>query len=44
MTDIMEDTVSLREAENEVKVVIQRLTLLHLAYARTLVDEFGWKE
>ena len=44
MTDIMEDTVSLREAENEVKVVTQRLTLLHLAYARTLVDEFGWKE
>ena len=35
--------VSLSEAENEVKVVTQRLALLHLAYARTLVDEFGWE-
>ncbi len=44
MTDSMKDMVPLREAENEVKVVTQRLTLLHLAYARTLVDEFGWKK
>jgi len=44
MTNSTKDTVPLREAENEVKVVTQRLTLLHLAYARTLVDEFGWKE
>ncbi len=36
--------VPLREAENEVKVVTQRLALLHLAYGRTLVDEFGWEK
>jgi len=36
--------VPLNEAENEVKVVTQRLALLHLSYARTLVDEFGWEE
>jgi hypothetical protein len=35
--------VSLTEAENEVKVVTQRLAVLHLAYARTLVDAFGWR-
>ena len=34
--------VSLAEAENEVKVTTQRLALLHLSYAKTLVDEFGW--
>jgi hypothetical protein len=39
-----EAMVPLREAENEVKVVTQRLALLHLAYARTLVDAFGWTE
>lgn len=39
-----EEMVSLSEAENEVKVVTQRLALLHLAYARTLVDEFGWEK
>jgi hypothetical protein len=44
MTHGKEKMVPLREAENQVKVVTQRLTLLHLAYARTLVDEFGWKE
>jgi hypothetical protein len=38
-----EEMVSLSEAENEVKVVTKRLALLHLAYARTLVDEFGWE-
>jgi hypothetical protein len=36
------EMVLLTEAENEVKVVTQRLALLHLAYARTLIDEFGW--
>jgi hypothetical protein len=35
--------VPLTDAENEVKVVTQRLALLHLAFARTLVDEFGWE-
>ncbi len=39
-----EKNVPLSEAENEVKVVTQRLALLHLSYARTLVDEFGWEE
>lgn len=34
--------VPLSEAENEVKVVTQRLALLHLAYAKTLVEEYGW--
>jgi hypothetical protein len=37
-----EETVPLTEAENEVKVVTQRLALLHLAYAKTIVEEFGW--
>lgn len=39
-----EKMVPLKEAENEVKVVVQRLALLHLAYARTLVDNFGWEK
>lgn len=34
--------IPLRDAEHEVKVVTQRVALLHLAYAKTLVDEFGW--
>jgi len=38
-----EEMVPLSEAENEVKVVTQRLALLHLAYGHTLVDEFGWE-
>jgi hypothetical protein len=41
---LLEKTVPLSEAENEVKVVTQRVALLHLSYARTLVDEFGWEE
>ena len=44
MNEEMEEMVPLTEAENEVKVVTQRLALLHLAYARTLVDEFGWEK
>ena len=43
MVDSSEEMVPLGEAENEVKVVTQRLTLIHLAYARTLINEFGWK-
>jgi hypothetical protein len=39
-----EKMVPLSEAENEVKVVTQRLALLHLAYAKTIVKEFGWEE
>lgn len=38
-----EETVPLAEAENEVKVVTQRLALLHLAYAKTVVEELGWE-
>ncbi len=44
MTDKSEEMVPLSEAENEVKVVTQRLALLHLAYGRTLVDGFGWEK
>ncbi|UCD45722.1 MAG: hypothetical protein JSV27_04345 [Candidatus Bathyarchaeota archaeon] len=44
MVDSDVEMVPLSEAENEVKVVTQRLTLLHLAYARTLVDELGWEK
>lgn len=36
--------VPLEEAENEVKVVTQRLALLHLAFSRTIVDTLGWEE
>jgi len=44
MAEQKEEMVPLREAENEVKVVTQRLALLHLAYAKTLVEEFGWEK
>ncbi len=44
MINLSENTIPLNEAENEVKIVTQRLALLHLSYARTLVDEFGWEE
>jgi len=37
-----EEMVPLSKAENEVKVTTQRLALLHLAYAKTLVERFGW--
>lgn len=39
-----EQTVPLREAENEVKVVTQRLALLHLAFCRSIVDSLGWED
>lgn len=42
MTETKEEMVSLKDAEEQVKIVTQRLALLHLAYARTLVDTFGW--
>ena len=44
MTKATEEMVPLSEAENEVKVATQRLALLHLAYGRVLVDEFGWEK
>lgn len=37
-----DEMVPLAEAENEVKVVTQRLALLHLAFSRTIVDKLGW--
>lgn len=37
------EMVPLTEAENEVKVTTQRLALLHLAFAKTLVKEYGWE-
>lgn len=43
MTEVYE-MVPLSEAVNEVKVVTHRLALLHLAYARTLVNAFGWEK
>ena len=39
-----EEMVPLTEAENEVKVVTQRLALLHLAYAKTIVEAHGWEK
>ena len=44
MSELKEKMVPLSEAENEVKVVTQRLALLHLAYAKILVKEFGWRK
>ena len=44
MIHLIDKTVLISEAENEVKVVTQRLALLHLAYAKTLVDEYGWEK
>ncbi len=44
MTETTEEMVPLSEAENEVKVATQRLALLHLAYGRVLVDQFGWEK
>lgn len=44
MTEYKEEMVPLSGAENEVKVVTQRLALLHLTYAKTLIKEFGWKK
>jgi len=38
------EMVPLEEAENEVRVVTQRLALLHLAYAKSIVEALGWEE
>jgi hypothetical protein len=37
-----ERQVPLSEAERQVRTVVRRLALMHLAYARTLVDRLGW--
>lgn len=39
-----EPAVPLSEAERQVKIIVQRLALMHLAYARTLVDRLGWEQ
>ena len=39
-----DEMVPLTEAANEVKVVTQRLALLHLAFSRTIVDTLGWEQ
>ncbi len=41
MTFEKASVVSLEEAEKQVEIVARRIALLHLAYARTLVEEFG---
>jgi hypothetical protein len=38
------EMVTLEEAETQVKVVTHRLALIHLAYAKTLVETLGWGE
>jgi hypothetical protein len=38
-----DELVPLAEAENEVKVVTQRLALLHLAFSKSIVDSLGWE-
>ena len=38
-----EKVVSLKEAKKEVGVAITRLALMHLAYSKTLIEEFGDK-
>jgi hypothetical protein len=35
------ETISLEKAKRQVEMVCKRLALLHLAYAKTLVEEFG---
>jgi hypothetical protein len=44
MSEKKEEMVPLSDAEQQVKVTTQRLAMMHLAYAKTLVDKFGWKE
>ena len=39
-----DEMVPLVEAENEVKVVTQRLALLHLAFSKTIIDILGWDQ
>lgn len=39
-----EDMVPLAEAERQVELTSERLALLHLAFARTLIDELGEKD
>lgn len=42
--DKEQDLISRADAAHEIELVSRRLGLLHLAFSRTLVDEFGDKE
>ena len=37
-------TISIDEAALEVEIAIKRLALMHLSYAKVLIDEFGKKK
>jgi len=39
--DMESESITIQEARHEVEPVSRRLGLLHLAFARTLVDELG---
>jgi predicted hydrocarbon binding protein len=41
MTADEDNTVTLEEAKKQVEVACRRIALLHLSYAKTLVEEFG---
>ena len=44
MEEHEKEMVPLEDAENQVRVVVQRLALLHLSYASTIINKFGWKD
>ncbi len=44
MKDIDKKTITLEEAEKEVELTSKRIALLHLAFAKTLVNELGEEE
>jgi len=41
MTVDEDNTVTLEEAKKQVEIACRRLALLHLSYAKTLIEEFG---
>lgn len=41
MTSERLDSVSLEDAKKQVEIVARRMAILHLSYAKTLVEEFG---
>ncbi len=41
---MVDEMVPLVEAEKEVKVVTQRLALLHLAFSKSIVEKLGWDD
>jgi len=40
MTVDEDNTVTLEEAKKQVEIACRRLALLHLSYAKTLIEEF----